>query len=195
MEATTSNQPPPGGRTYLVAGHRLYLRCSGTGSPVVVLFNGLGERTPSWAWVQGDVARQTRVCVFDRAGEGWSGAGVGAQDAHQLSADARGLLKAANVPGPYIVAGHSVGGVYALAYAMDYPSRRGWCRVTRLVHPLPVRPSVVSHVLLGGASRVGTVAAAGARGHRAGVHQRWRQLAARRMPRAKRRRSHLHRAN
>ncbi len=122
VEATTSNQPPSGGRTYLVAGHRLYLRCVGSGSPVVILFNGLGERTPSWAWVQGDVARQTRVCVFDRAGEGWSGSGVGGQDAHQLSADVRGLLAAANVPGPYVVAGHSVGGVYALAYAMDYPA-------------------------------------------------------------------------
>jgi pimeloyl-ACP methyl ester carboxylesterase len=120
MEATTSNQPPPGGGTYLVAGHELYLRCTGSGSPVVVLFNGLGERTPNWAWVQGDVARQSRVCVFDRAGEGWSGAGVGGQDAHQLSADAHGLLKAANIPGPYVIAGHSVGGVYALAYAMDY---------------------------------------------------------------------------
>jgi pimeloyl-ACP methyl ester carboxylesterase len=121
IEATTTHDPPPGGRTYLVAGHRLYLRCTGTGSPVVVLFNGLGERTPSWAWVQDDVMRQTRVCVFDRAGEGWSGAGVGAQDAHQLSADAHGLLRAASVPGPYVVAGHSVGGTYALAYAMDYP--------------------------------------------------------------------------
>ena len=121
MEATTSNNPPPGGRTYLVAGHSLYLRCTGSGSPAVILFNGLGERTPSWAWVQGDVARQTRVCVFDRAGQGWSGKAPGRQDAHQLSADVRGLLAAANVPGPYVLAGHSVGGTYALAYAMDYP--------------------------------------------------------------------------
>ena len=121
MEATTSNNPPAGGRTYLVAGHSLYLRCTGSGSPVVILFNGLGERTPSWAWVQGDVARQTRVCVFDRAGQGWSGKAPGRQDAHQLSADVRGLLAAANVPGPYVLAGHSVGGTYALAYAMDYP--------------------------------------------------------------------------
>jgi pimeloyl-ACP methyl ester carboxylesterase len=120
-EATTSNNPPSGGRTYLVAGHRLYLRCTGSGSPAVVLFNGLGERTPSWAWVQGDVARQTRVCVFDRAGQGWSGKAPGRQDAHQLSADVRGLLAAANVPGPYVLAGHSVGGTYALAYAMDNP--------------------------------------------------------------------------
>jgi pimeloyl-ACP methyl ester carboxylesterase len=120
-EAVTSNHPPSGGRTYLVAGHSLYLRCSGSGSPAVILFNGLGERTPSWAWVQGNVAPQTRVCVFDRAGEGWSGEGVGEQDAHQLSADAKGLLTAARVPGPYVLAGHSVGGTYALAYAMDYP--------------------------------------------------------------------------
>lgn len=122
IEATTKNDPQPGGRTYLVAGHSLYLRCTGSGSPVVVLFNGLGERTPNWAWVQGDVARQTRVCAFDRAGEGWSGSGVGSQDAQQLSADAHGLLKAANVQGPFVVAGHSVGGLYALAYAMDYPA-------------------------------------------------------------------------
>ena len=100
VEATRSNQPPPGGRTYLVAGHRLYLRCTGSGSPVVVLFNGLGERTPSWAWVQGDVERQTRVCAFDRAGEGWSGAGVGAQDAHQLSADVRGSSRPPTFQGP-----------------------------------------------------------------------------------------------
>ena len=120
-EATTENNPPAGGRTYLVAGRSLYLRCTGSGSPAVILFNGLGERTPNWAWVQGDVARQTRVCVFDRAGQGWSGKAPGRQDAHQLSADVSGLLAAAGVPGPYVLAGHSVGGTYALAYAMDYP--------------------------------------------------------------------------
>jgi pimeloyl-ACP methyl ester carboxylesterase len=120
-EATTENNPPADGRTYVVAGRRLYLHCTGSGSPAVILFNGLGERTPSWAWVQGDVERQTRICVFDRAGQGWSGKAPGRQDAHELSADVRGLLEAANVPGPYVLAGHSVGGTYALAYAMDYP--------------------------------------------------------------------------
>jgi pimeloyl-ACP methyl ester carboxylesterase len=121
MEAVTSNNPPSGGRTYLVAGRTLYLRCMGSGSPAVILFNGLGERTPSWAWVQEDVSRQTRVCVFDRAGQGWSGKAPGRQDAHALSADVRDLLAAANVPRPFVLAGHSVGGTYALAYAMDYP--------------------------------------------------------------------------
>jgi pimeloyl-ACP methyl ester carboxylesterase len=119
-EATTSNSPPTG-RTYLVDGHRLFLNCVGSGSPTVVLFNGLGERTPSWAWVQSAVARQTRVCAFDRAGQGWSGNAAARQDGHQLAADLHGLLSAARVPGPYVLAGHSVGGTYALAYAMDYP--------------------------------------------------------------------------
>jgi pimeloyl-ACP methyl ester carboxylesterase len=121
-EATTSNTPATG-RTYLAAGHSLYLSCAGSGSPTVILFNGLGERTPNWAWVQRDVAAQTHVCVFDRAGQGWSGKAPDLQDAHELSADVDGLLAAANVPGPYVLAGHSVGGTYALAYAMDYPRK------------------------------------------------------------------------
>jgi pimeloyl-ACP methyl ester carboxylesterase len=119
-EATTSNSPSAG-RTYLVDGHRLFLNCVGSGSPTVVLFNGLGERTPSWAWVQSAVAQQSRVCAFDRAGQGWSEKAPGRQDGHQLAADLHGLLSAARVPGPYVLAGHSVGGTYALAYAMDYP--------------------------------------------------------------------------
>ena len=118
--ATTSNAPSAG-RTYLVDGHRLFLNCVGSGSPTVVLFNGLGERTPSWAWVQSAVARKTRVCAFDRAGEGWSGKAPERQDGHQLAADLHALLSAAHVPGPYVLAGHSVGGTYALVYAMDYP--------------------------------------------------------------------------
>jgi pimeloyl-ACP methyl ester carboxylesterase len=120
-EATTSNPAPSTGRTYLVDGHRLYLNCVGSGAPTVVLFNGLGERTPSWARVQSAVARQTRICAYDRAGQGWSGKAPGRQDGHELAADLHGLLSAAAVPGPYVLAGHSVGGTYALAYAMDYP--------------------------------------------------------------------------
>ena len=73
MAATSSNPAPASGRTYLVNGHRLYLNCVGSGSPTVVLFNGLGEWTPNWAWVQANVSQTTRVCAFDRAGEGWSG--------------------------------------------------------------------------------------------------------------------------
>ena len=58
------------------------------GTPTVVLFNGLGERTPSWAWVQRSLSSETRVCAFDRAGQGWSGAAPGRQDGHELASDA-----------------------------------------------------------------------------------------------------------
>ena len=123
VEATSSNAPPAGGRTYLVNGHHLYLNCTGAGSPTVVLFNGLGERTPSWALVQAGLSTSTRTCVYDRAGEGWSGAGSGPQDGRQLAADLHGLLNAAHVPPPYVLAGHSVGGPYALVYAARYPEQ------------------------------------------------------------------------
>lgn len=121
-EATSSN-PPLAGRTYLINGHRLYLNCVGTGTPTVVMFNGLGERTPSWAWVQRRVSSTTRVCTYDRAGEGWSGGAPGARDGHQLASDLHGLLRTARIPGPYVLAGHSVGGIYALLYARDYPEQ------------------------------------------------------------------------
>jgi pimeloyl-ACP methyl ester carboxylesterase len=116
-QATASN-PPLGGRTYLVDGHHLYLHCVGEGAPTVVLLNGLGERTPSWAWVQHGVSRSTRVCAYDRAGEGWSG---GEENGRQFASDLHGLLRAAHIPGPYVLAGHSVGGVYALVYTARYP--------------------------------------------------------------------------
>lgn len=124
-EATSTTAPPPAGRTYLVDGHRLYLSCTGQGGapPTVVLVNGLGERATSWSAVQRAVAASGRVCVFDRAGEGWSGRGPGAQDAHQVALDLHGLLRAAGVPGPYVLAGHSVGGPYALVYAAMYPKQ------------------------------------------------------------------------
>ncbi|MFL5953420.1 MAG: alpha/beta hydrolase [Gaiellaceae bacterium] len=120
--ATSSNPAPTSGRGYLANGHRLYLNCVGSGAPTVVLFNGLGEWTPNWAWVQTKVSRTTRVCTFDRAGEGWSRGRAVREDGQQLSSDLHALLRAAHIPGPYVLAGHSVGGTYALVYAIQYPA-------------------------------------------------------------------------
>ncbi|HWJ32757.1 MAG TPA: alpha/beta hydrolase, partial [Gaiellaceae bacterium] len=117
-QATASN-PPLGGRTYLVNGHHLYLHCVGNGAPTVVLVSGLGERTSSWAWVQQGVSSSTRVCAFDREGEGWSG---GEESGRRFASNLHGLLRAAQIPGPYVLAGHSVGGVYSLVYAVRYPN-------------------------------------------------------------------------
>ena len=121
IREATDSHPAPAGRTYAVHGHELYLHCMGTGSPTVVLFNGLGERTTSWSWVQPAVASATRVCAFDRAGEGWSGDAASPQDGPAMASDAHDLLRAAGVTPPYVLAGHSVGGTYALVYAKQYP--------------------------------------------------------------------------
>jgi pimeloyl-ACP methyl ester carboxylesterase len=64
-----------------------------------------------------------RVCTYDRAGEGWSDGAADAQDGGQLASDLHGLLRAAHIPGPYVLAGHSVGGTYALLYAAHYPKQ------------------------------------------------------------------------
>ena len=112
--------PPPAGRTYDVAGHRMYLRCEGAGSPTVLLSNGHGTRSSSWAWVAPAVAKDTRVCAYDRAGQGWSDS-AGPQDGVALATDLHTLLRVAHEPGPYLLAGHSVGGVYNMVFAARYP--------------------------------------------------------------------------
>jgi pimeloyl-ACP methyl ester carboxylesterase len=68
------------------------------------------------------VARDTRVCGYDRAGEGRSEPASGPQDGVAIAADLHALLAKANVPGPYVLAGHSVGGTYTLVYAARYPT-------------------------------------------------------------------------
>jgi pimeloyl-ACP methyl ester carboxylesterase len=94
-----------------------------TGLTAALLLVLVGEDTPSWAWIVKDVAPDTRVCVYDRAGQGWSESAAGPQDGVQLAADLHTLLERAAVPGPYVLAGHSVGGTYALTFAARYPQQ------------------------------------------------------------------------
>jgi pimeloyl-ACP methyl ester carboxylesterase len=105
-----------------VGGHRLHLHCTGSGSPTVVLEPGAGMSSSTMGWIAPAVARDTRVCVYDRAGRGWSDPADTTQDATQIANDLHTLLQRANVPGPYVLAGHSFGGLYALTYAAAYPT-------------------------------------------------------------------------
>jgi pimeloyl-ACP methyl ester carboxylesterase len=73
-------------------------------------------------WIAPAVARHTRVCVYDRAGRGWSDPADTTQDATQVATDLHTLLHRAGEPGPYVLAGHSFGGLYTLAYAAQYPT-------------------------------------------------------------------------
>jgi pimeloyl-ACP methyl ester carboxylesterase len=114
---------PPPGQLIDVGGHRLHLNCTGSGSPTVVLEPGLGEVSPAMAWIASAVAHDTRVCVYDRAGRGWSDPADGPEDATQIAADLHTLLNRGHIPGPYVLAGHSFGGLYVLTFAATYPDQ------------------------------------------------------------------------
>jgi pimeloyl-ACP methyl ester carboxylesterase len=114
---------PMPGASYDVGGHRLHLNCTGTGSPTVVLENGMSETSPLWSSITAQVSRTTRVCAYDRAGQGWSGDATGPQDGIAVAADLHTLLARAGESGPYVLAGHSTGGTLAMTYAARYPAQ------------------------------------------------------------------------
>jgi pimeloyl-ACP methyl ester carboxylesterase len=120
-ESVDANAYPMPGQLIDVGGHRLHLHCTGSGSPTVVLQPGGGDFSSVMAWIAPAVADQTRVCVYDRPGRGWSEPTAEPQDAAQVATELHTLLDRGNVPGPYVLAGHSFGGLYVLAYADRYP--------------------------------------------------------------------------
>jgi pimeloyl-ACP methyl ester carboxylesterase len=67
------------------------------------------------------VSATNRVCAYDRAGQGWSESAPEPHDAQAVAADLHALVREANEPGPYVLAGHSSGGIYAMTYAAQYP--------------------------------------------------------------------------
>ncbi len=117
-DASTVSMP---GRLVDVGGHRLHLSCTGSGSPTVVVEAGGGAMAANLGWVAPAVAHDTTTCVYDRAGRGWSEDADAPQDALAISTDLHTLLQRAGVPGPYVIAGHSFGGLYALTFAARYP--------------------------------------------------------------------------
>jgi pimeloyl-ACP methyl ester carboxylesterase len=120
-EAVDGNAHPAPGQLIDVGDHKLHLSCTGSGSPTVVLEPGAGDYSPVFGWIAPVVSRDTRVCVYDRAGRGWSEPANSPQDAAQIATDLHTLLERGDVPGPYVLAGHSFGGLYALTFAARHP--------------------------------------------------------------------------
>jgi pimeloyl-ACP methyl ester carboxylesterase len=105
-----------------VSGHRMYYECSGAGSPTVVLDAGSPDTSASWSSVQPEIARVTHVCAYDRAGLGRSAAASpGHRTAITQVEELHRLLEAAGIPPPYVVIGHSWGGLLAKLFAHAYP--------------------------------------------------------------------------
>ncbi len=120
-ESLDAKAYPMPGQLVDVGGHRLHLDCTGTGSPTVILQPGQGGVSSDLAWIAPAVSLDTTVCVYDRPSRGWSDAADRPQDGDQIAADLHTLLDRAHVPGPYVLAGHSFGGLYMLSFAAQFP--------------------------------------------------------------------------
>ena len=113
----------------------VYLVESGPDRPVVVFESGMGESTETWADVQPKVAVFARTVLYDRAGIGKSDVAKSPRTIQSMAEDLHGMLRAASVPPPYVLVGHSLGGFLVQVYAHSYPSE-----VTALVLVDPADP-------------------------------------------------------
>lgn len=114
-------QYPIPGQLVDVGGYKLHINCVGEGSPTAILEAGLGDFSLLWAYVQPEVARFTRVCSYDRAGYGWSEPSPYPRTANTMVEELHALLVNAKVEGPYVLVGHSLGGVLVRGFAHNYP--------------------------------------------------------------------------
>ena len=121
MEAVDLALYPAPGRMVDVGGHSLHLYCTGEGSPTVILEAGGGSFSLDWSLVQPEVAKSTRVCSYDRAGLGWSEPGPLPRSAGRIVSELHAMLQAAGEQGPYVMVGHSFGGMVVRLYAARYP--------------------------------------------------------------------------
>ncbi|HET9906751.1 MAG TPA: alpha/beta fold hydrolase [Anaerolineales bacterium] len=148
-EAADAKTYPPPGQLVDVGGHRLHINCTGTGSPTVVIEAGLGDWSTSWAsYVQPELAKTTRVCTYDRAGLGWSDASPLPSDAAHFARELHTLLQNANIPGPYVLVGHSLGGFIVRMFAHDYASEVAGVVLVDSMNPRQVTESLSNKLAL-----------------------------------------------
>jgi pimeloyl-ACP methyl ester carboxylesterase len=125
-ESTASPSPGSGEIDRVVdigAGRGLYLRCTGTGTPTVVLEGGDEDTTSSYGFAEAGVAAVTRTCVYDRANLGRSDPAPGPRGFADLVGDLDGVLEAAGVDGPYVLVGTSGGGYITAGFAYAHPDQ------------------------------------------------------------------------
>ncbi len=121
-EAADVQAYPPLGQMVDVGSYRLHINCTGTGSPTVVIEAGLGDWSLPWNAVQEAVAKTTRVCTYDRAGMGYSEASPLPRTAEKFAYELHTLLERANIAGPYVLVGHSLGGLTVRIFVHNYPT-------------------------------------------------------------------------
>ena len=127
---------PPPGRLVDLGTHRLHLLESGTGGPTILLEAGLMSTVLSWAELQHSLSKSFRVASYDRAGLGWSDLGPMPRTADRLVDELHALLQQAAIPPPYVLVGHSFGGLTMPVFAARFPDE-----VAGMVLVDPVAPA------------------------------------------------------
>ena len=126
---------PPPGRLIDVGGYRLHIVCTGEGSPPVVIVPALGATAGDWREVQRRLAADSTVCVYDRAGLGYSESPHRHRTARRMAEELHALLHGAGIPPPYVLAGHSLGGVVTRVFARLYPGEVAGVALIDASHP------------------------------------------------------------
>jgi pimeloyl-ACP methyl ester carboxylesterase len=122
--APASDSPDPPARTgdlYQVDGETAHLQCQGSGSPTLVFLGGMGFTTTTWAELRTALGPQVRTCAWDYPGVGHS-TGSPMMTAAVAASSLRRTLRAANVPTPVILVGHSIAGLTTRLYVGEHPS-------------------------------------------------------------------------
>lgn len=119
-QTLTSSAAP--GTLIDVDGRNMHLACEGSGELTVVLEAGLPSSSLTWGAIVPDVARFAKVCAYDRAGYGWSETAQSPRTAANIGRELRLMLRNAGIAPPYVLVGHSFGGLVVQLYASTYPA-------------------------------------------------------------------------
>ena len=104
-----------------IGGQRLEVSVAGSGEPVVILEAGLGQNREHWLGIQDSLSTLTTVIAYSRAGYGDSDPSPERRTPLQIVAELRALLRALGQEGPYVLVGHSLGGIYVRVFASRHP--------------------------------------------------------------------------
>ncbi|MCW6506636.1 alpha/beta fold hydrolase [Lichenifustis flavocetrariae] len=127
------SQPP--GILYPVADTTIHVNCMGSGAPAVMLEAGLGGNSLDWTYVQARVAPTHRICAYDRAGAGWSGRTARPRNAANMAEELHLAAVAAKISTPFILVGHSFGGLLSQNYLARYPGEIAGLVLVDSMHP------------------------------------------------------------
>lgn len=113
--------PAPGRLIEIGNGRLMHLNCTGQGQPTVILESATDMFSSDWFWIQQELAPLAQVCSYDRAGQGWSSSASGSRDADHIADELHTLIGKAELNPPFLLVGHSVGGLFVELYAAKYP--------------------------------------------------------------------------